>query len=86
MSKNKKTKPKNQDFVNAINYLYQENHNNTANIDIALRTLDLYINFKKDNEKFRQYIDKQVEQSQEKNELQKAGQDNKEPDNANSTD
>ena len=84
---NKKKKPTNQDFTNAINQLIQDTQYLYDTVNASNKTFDLYIKFKKETDQFKKYIDTTIKEWQEKenSELQKSRQSNKVTDTANSS-
>ena len=72
MSKNKK--PTMMEVKNAINNLIREFSSLTEYVKILDQTLGGYIEFKKDNDKFKSFLDKEFKKMKDKDKKEEARQ------------
>lgn len=86
MTKKGKRKASNKDIVKVIGGLINEIEAIKEELHIINGTFDLYIAFRKNGDKFKEFIDNAIKVDNNTDELQKVGQDNTEPIPANTED
>ena len=79
MTKKGKRKASNKDIVKVIGGLINEIEAIKEELHIINGTFDLYIAFRKNGDKFKEFIDNAIKVDNNTDELQKVGQDNTEP-------
>mgnify|MGYP003147099251 CR=1 FL=1 len=73
MAKNKKPKPTTNDFVIVINSLIQDIHSLKNDMEVIMGAFDMFVEYKGDVEKFREFMETKLKVSDE---VQETGQDN----------
>ena len=73
MSKKRKPKPTNNDFVIVINSLIQDIHSLKNDMDVIMWAFDMYIEYKSDAKPFNEYMNDKLKVN---NEIQATEQDN----------
>ena len=82
MAKNKRPKPTNNDFIVVINSLIEDIHSLKSEINGLVGAFDMYVEYNKDETKFREFLDTKIKGNDE---IQATGQDNTASDKADIT-